>query len=651
MIVVPDTSVLIDGRITSMIKAGEYKGSTIIVPEAVIAELEAQANNGREIGFSGLNELQQLSRMAEEKTIELKFSGIRPSLEQVKLASGGEIDAMIRNIAIENSARFITSDFVQAEVARAKGLDVIYLKPQVSDFVPLGIDQFFDEHTIAVYLKERVCPSAKKGTINDMKLVKIREQPTSEYELRALAQEILERAKRDPDGFIEVEKRGITVVQIGSMRIAIARRPFSDGMEITAVRPIVDVTLKDYTKADIITKRITSEKRGLIIVGSPGSGKTTLAQSVATYLSESGFVVKTMEAPRELQVPDQITQYTMLDGSMSNTADVLLLVRPDYVVFDELRKNEDFNVFADMRLAGLGMIGVIHANGVQDAVQRFSDRVDFSVLSQIINTIIFVRQGVITKIYDVDFTIKVPEGMANEMHIRPVTIVTDHETGELVIDVFRYDGETIVMPMTAVTMAAKKASQVIQNVGVTAGTVSTIRSPVPVPEIIPVKESEDRPGWKLMEKDIQREIGRYTEGFVDVQMMSDTKAVVFIDDKDVPAAIGKGGKNISAIVNKIGIGIDIKPRSEFDRQQVQPPKSEAEFNLGSGIKIQTDKKQLTIVAPEQSGKIVDVFAGKEYLFTATVNEMGEIHLAKNSSIAQEMIRRYQNNEIIKLRPV
>ena len=59
MILVPDTSVLIDGRITSMIKAGEYKGATIIVPEAVIAELEAQANNGREIGFSGLNELQQ----------------------------------------------------------------------------------------------------------------------------------------------------------------------------------------------------------------------------------------------------------------------------------------------------------------------------------------------------------------------------------------------------------------------------------------------------------------------------------------------------------------------------------------------------------------------------------------------------------------
>ena len=655
MILVPDTSVLIDGRITSMIKTGEYKGATIIIPEAVVAELEAQANNGREIGFSGLNELQSLCKMAEEKTIELKFSGIRPTLEQVKLASGGEIDAMIRNIAIENTARFITSDNVQAEVARAKGLDVIYLKPQVTDFVPLGIDQFFDEHTIAVYLKERVPPMAKKGTINDMKLVKIRDAPMNEYELRNLAQEILERAKRDPDGFIEVEKRGITVVQIGSMRIAIARRPFSDGMELTAVRAIVDVTLANYAKSDVIKKRIVSEKRGLIIAGSPGSGKTTLAQSIATYLSDNGFVVKTMEAPRELQVPDQITQYTMLDGSMSNTADVLLLVRPDFVIFDELRKNEDFSVFADMRLAGLGMVGVIHANSVQDAIQRFSDRVDFSVLSQIVNTILFLERGVITKVYDIGFTIKVPEGMANEMHIRPVTTVTDSETGKHVLDVFRYDGETIVMPVIppAVTAPAAKVPHMSQipAIGQPVAPAENLRSSLlSLADATPKTDSGDRPGWKLTEKEIQREIGRYTDGAVDVHMISDTKAVVYIDDKDVPAAIGKGGKNVSAVVNKIGIGIDIKPRSDLDRQQVQP-KGEEEFNLGGGIRIQTDKKQLTIIAPDQGGKIVDVFAGKEYLFTATVSESGEIILAKNSSIAQEMIRRYQNNEAIRLRPV
>jgi ATPase len=660
MKIVPDTSVVIDGRITSMIKTGEYKGASIIVPEAVVAELEAQANQGREIGFSGLTELQSLCKLAEEGQIEIKFVGVRPSLEQVKLASGGEIDALIRNAAIEHGAQFITSDIVQAEVAKAKGLDVIYLKPQIGDFAPLAIDQFFDEHTIAVYLKERVVPVAKKGTIANMQLVKIREQPVNEYELRAMALEILERAKRDPDGFIEIEKRGITVVQIGSMRIAIARRPFSDGMEITAVRPIVDVSLKDYNKADVLKAKLTGDRRGLIIAGSPGSGKTTLAQSIAMYLADTGLVVKTMEAPRELQVPDHITQYTALDGSMENTADVLLLVRPDFVIFDELRKNEDFRIFSDMRLAGLGMVGVIHATGIRDALQRFIGRVDFGLLHRVVSTIVFVQEGVVTKIYDVEFTFKVPDCMAGQGHARPVATVTDQETGDREFEVFKYEGEIIMMaargaetlpsaaPAPAPVRAAAPKQPVESPYGFPAPVQpATAAAIVSYPAVSSQKEEERAPE-KSVEKEIQREIGRYTDGPVIVQMQSDTKAVVFIEDKDVPAAIGKGGKNVAAIVNRVGIGIDIRPKSEFEKREGA---KEEELQLGSGIRIRVDKKQLTILSEELSGKIVDVFAAKEYLFTATVNDKGEIHLAKSSSIAQEMLRRYNNNETIKLRPV
>jgi ATPase len=301
-----------------------------------------------------------------------------------------------------------------------------------------------------------------------------------------------------------------------------------------------------------------------------------------------------------------------------------------------------------MRLAGMGMVGVVHATDVRDMLQRFSDRVDYGVLSQIINTIIYVKEGVITQIYDVGFTIKVPEGMATEMHVRPVTTVTDYETGALAFDVFRYDGETIIMPVMR-PAERKTTPPLAVPRGIPAGpliqTLPQIRTPGFEPFL--KKEGDERAGWKLSEKEIQREIGRYTDGIVDVQMISDTKAVVFIDDKDVPAAIGKGGKNISAIVNKIGIGIDIKPRSDLDKTR----KDEEEFNVGGGVKIQTDKKQLTIVAPDHNGKIVDVFSGKEYLFTATVNENGEIHLSKNSSIAQEMIRRSTAGEVIKLRPV
>lgn len=643
MKLVPDTSVVIDGRITSMIQeSGEYKGATIIVPEAVIAELEAQANQGREIGFSGLTELQELSKLAEEGIIELKYIGERPSLDQVKLASGGEIDALIRKVALEHEdALFITSDIVQSEVARAKGINVLYLKPQIGEFSPLTIDNYFDENTLAVYLKERSKPMAKKGTLHESSIISLRDDPLSEYELKQISQEILERAKRDPDGFIELEKRGITVVQIGSMRISISRRPFSDGMEITAVRPIVDRLLEDYNMADVIQNRLSGGKRGIIIAGAPGMGKTTLAQSVAVSLSNKGSIVKTMEAPRDIQVPDNITQYTALDGSMENTAEVLLLIRPDFVIFDELRKNVDFRVFADMRLAGVGMVGVVHSMTAGDALQRFLGRVEFGVIRQVIDTIILVKEGEIAAVYDLVFDLKVPESIPDEedeLSIRPVISVVNHSTGKVESEIFRYDGET--------TIISEKVPEMSEQVKK------------------PESEKEAAGGdisLRLVEREIQREIGRFTAGKIIVSMQNENKAVVYIDDKDVPAAIGKGGKNVASIVNKLSIGIDIRPMSEYPGES--QPKKEVEYDKPvlmpvngesgkkDGIDIRIDRKNLIVSSPENRGKIVDVFGGKEYLFTATVNDDGEIHMSKNNSIAQEMIRRYNEGEEIRLRPV
>ncbi len=104
---------------------------------------------------------------------------------------------------------------------------------------------YFTPDTMSVHLKADVEPYAKRGSIKKMRLEKIGEEKLTDKELLRMAHEILEHAKSG-QGFIEMERGGATVVQLGSLRIAIATPPFSDGVEITAVRPIAKLSLEEY---------------------------------------------------------------------------------------------------------------------------------------------------------------------------------------------------------------------------------------------------------------------------------------------------------------------------------------------------------------------------------------------------------------------
>jgi len=603
--IVPDTSVIIDGRITARLKAGEFESARLIISEALVSELEAQANRGRETGFKGLEELKELSDMAKRGEITLEFTGKRPSLEQIKLASGGEIDAMIRTVAVENNALFITSDRVQSEVARAKGLNVEYLMPLMEELKALTIEDFFTENTLSVHLKLNVPPMAKRGSVGKQKLVKIKEDPITEMELRTITRELIERTKRDPDSHLEIEYEGVMVFQIGSMRIAVAQPPFSDGMEITAVRPIAIVRLEDYRLSKELKERIIERQRGILVAGPPGAGKSTFAASVAEVLFEQGFIVKTMEAPRDLQVQDAITQYAPIQRDMEKTADILLLVRPDYTVYDEVRKTKDFHVFADMRMAGVGMIGVVHAMRGVDAIQRLIGRVELGIIPQVVDTVIFIDKGEVSKVYDIKFTVKVPHGMVEHDLARPVITIADFENGTIEYEIYTYGEQVVVMPVTGVEM--------------------------------------ERPGtWALAAREIEKELLKYTRGTVDVDVASDSSATVFMDEEDMAGVIGKGGKTIDLIEKKLGLHLDIRERK---KEKGKTKKKE------SGIKsfvpaVERSKKYVVLTVQGLAGETVDVYSGDDYLLTATVGRKGDVKIGKDTDTA---FRIMENPVIVTMR--
>jgi len=608
MNVVPDTSVVVDGRVSEQIEDGEFADAVIYVPEAVVSELEAQANSGREIGWQGLEELQRLASLADEERIRVEYVGRRPTNEEIQRASAGEVDAIIRDVADEHDATFLTSDIVQGEVAKAKGLDVRYLEPYDEGIDSLEIESYFDEGTMSVHLKSGVRPMAKRGSVEEVRYEPIGDTELADDTLREYVSEIRNAVEAVNDGFTELHEPGMTIVQFRDYRIAIAEPPFSDGVEITAVRPMVKTSIEDYTYVDEITDRLLDRQRGVLISGAPGAGKSTFAQAVAEFLSDADYSVNTMEKPRDLQVGPEITQYTELGGEMANTADSLLMVRPDYTIYDEVRKTDDFEVFADMRLAGVGMVGVVHATRAIDALQRLVGRVELGMIPQVVDTVAYIEEGDVVTVYDVSTEVKVPHGLMEEDLARPVIVIRDFETGEAAYEIYTFNRQVVTVPLDE------------ENGG------------------------EDTGVGRLAKQEIEREIRSVARGHVRVELQGQNRAVVYVDDDDISYVIGKGGGRIEGIEDRLGIDIDVRTLDERPEHHAGGGTSGGSTAAGGGgagqhgevVTPEVTGRHVLIPLDGYAGETVEVRANGEYLFTATVSRSGEVQVSRGSAIAEEI---------------
>jgi len=467
---------------------------------------------------------------------------------------------------------------------------------------------------MSVHLKVGVKPFAKKGSIGDMHYQPIRDEPATEDELRGYAEDIIDAARDSPDGFLELDEPGMSIVQFRDMRIAIARPPFSDAREITVVRPIVKTDLDDYEHADELRNRFTEHQRGVLIAGSPGAGKSTFAQAVGEFLVDSDYSVKTMEKPRDLQVGPEITQYTALGGSMEKTADSLLMVRPDYTIYDEVRKTDDFEVFADMRLAGVGMVGVVHATRAVDALQRLIGRVELGLIPQIVDTVVYIEAGEVHTVYDVKTEVKVPHGLMEEDLARPVIVVRDFETGQPEYEIYTFNRQVVTVPLNE------------------------------------DDDEQDSGVDRLAKQEVEREIRSIARGHVDVELRGPNDAVVWVEDDDIPQVIGKGGGRITDVENRLGIDIDVRTLEEKPTGPSGGPQTDSGGQQGEIVNPEVTSRHVMIPLNGHAGDTVEVQADGEYLFTATVSRGGEIQVSRGSGIAEELERAIDRGSTITVVP-
>jgi len=200
-----------------------------------------------------------------------------------------------------------------------------------------------------------------------------------------------------------------------------------------------------------------------------------------------------------------------------------------------------------------------------------------------LDTVIFVQNGEITKVYELEFRVKVPSGMMEQDLARPVIDICDFETGELEYEIYTFGEENVIMP---------------------------------------VSKKNKKNGMELLaEKEIIDIIRRFDPN-PSVEFLSESRIRVFVSKESIPSIIGRNGNTIKELENELNLHIDVE-ESSFE-QKVNNYAIPFDF-------LESRTALLLDVGREYSGNAAEIFVNNEFLISSKINRKGNIKILKRSS--------------------
>jgi len=127
-----DTSVIIDGRIVDIIRAGFLEGE-LIIPNFVLEELRRISDSSdplkRNRGRRGLDVLNIL-----QKELDCNIK-----IENIEIQEAGDVDSQLISVAKKLGAKVLTLDFNLAKVASVQGVDVLNINELANAVKPIAL--------------------------------------------------------------------------------------------------------------------------------------------------------------------------------------------------------------------------------------------------------------------------------------------------------------------------------------------------------------------------------------------------------------------------------------------------------------------------------------------------------------------------------
>ena len=250
-------------------------------------------------------------------------------------------------------------------------------------------------------------------------------------------------------------------------------------------------------------------------------------------------------------------------------------------------------MFSDLRLAGVGMVGVVHANAPLDAIQRFIGKIELGMIPHILDTVVFVQGGEISKVYELEFKVKVPTGMTEQDLARPVIEVRTFENHNLEYEIYTYGEENIVIPIS--------------------------------------KEAKSGGIERLAESKIRETIRKFDSN-AEIEIISNNKIRVRVSKDVMPSIIGRGGVTINDLEKSLGVHIDVEPK--------QVSSSEQWFEMS-----ETGNNLILEVDHSKTGMSADIYVKDKLAATSYVGKKGRIILSKRSDLGKRIMKAVSKDDI------
>lgn len=433
------------------------------------------------------------------------------------------------------------------------------------------MDEFFDTDTMSVHLKEWMNIFKKRWLPWWWESEKLEKKVSRNY-LNNIIDELYKEIDQYDDCFLEIDKNMSKVIQAWPYRIVIVLPPLSDWIEITVVKPTKKLSIEDYELNNNLLERLKNNSQWILLSGSPWQGKTTFAQALVEMYTKNDNIIKTIESPRDLLVPDEVTQYSFSYAPHSEIRDILLLSRPDYTVYDEIRNADDFQLFKDLRLTWIWLIGVIHAMNAVDSIQRFLWNIEMWIIPQVIDTVIFIKWGKPEKILTLQHTVKTPEWMESADLTRPVIQIYNFITWNLEYEMYSYWEEVVVMP---------------------------------IDEINNSKEKKDKSFWWLIKywiRYLQNLLEKQYNFPIKIEAEWQNNIKIIVDEKNKWSIIWKQWAKINELEKMIWLSISVRTSKEINNENISSIwNKEIDFEI-----IKKSKKEIIMINFDISMKNTDI---------------------------------------------